>query len=171
MLEEADPEAAANIHPNDHKRVIRALEYNAQTGGLISEHNRRCREVASPYNFCYFVLTDERAAIYRRIDERVDKMIAAGLVDEVRALMSCGLTKQNVSMHGLGYKEIIDHLEGNCTLDEAIYRIKRDSRHFAKRQLTWFNREKNVIFIDIAKTDDIMGRILYELEQKGIYYE
>ena len=168
MLKAVDCVAAAKIHPNDHKRVIRALEYNKQTGGLISEHNRAAAEHKSPYNFCYFVLVDDREKIYERINERVDKMIENGLVDEVRDLLGQGLTKENVSMHGLGYKEIIDHLEGRCSLSEAVYAIKRDSRHFAKRQLTWFKREKDVFFINIREREAMLDIMTDELRKRGI---
>lgn len=167
MLRAVDPEAAARIHPNDHRRMIRALEYNRQTGGRISQHNTEASEHKSPYNFCYFVLTDDREKIYERINSRVDAMIDGGLVDEVKRLMDQGLTKDNVSMHGLGYKEIIDYLEGSCTLSEAVYTIKRDSRHFAKRQLTWFKRERDVCYINAAD-NDMIGKMMEELHRKGI---
>ena len=168
MLESVDPAAAKSIHQNDTRRVIRALEYNAQTGGLISDHNRKSREKSSPYDFCYFVITDDREAIYERIDKRVDEMIAAGLTDEVAALKAKGLGMNNVSMHALGYKEILAYLDGECTLQEAIYRIKRDSRHFAKRQLTWFKRTRDVIWIDRRNEEDIAGRMEQELKARGI---
>lgn len=172
MLEKADPEAAKAIHFNDHKRMIRALEYNAQTGEAISEHNRMSMQKVSPYNFCYFVLTDERPVIYAKIEERVDKMIKDGLVEEVRSLVSKEhLSKENVSMHGLGYKEIIDHLEGNCSLPEAVYNIKLRTRHFAKRQLTWFKRENDVIWLDKSKDDDILGTMTAKLTERGIINE
>ena len=168
MLKAVDPTAAESIHQNDHKRMIRALEYHEYTGLKISDHNLESRLKDSSYNFCYFVLTDNRQKIYDRINKRVDRMIEDGLVGEVRKLMDMGLTKDNVSIHGIGYKEIIDHLTGNCTLDEAIYRIKRESRHFAKRQMTWFRREKDVIWLDLEKDDDVLTTIMYELKRKGI---
>ena len=168
MLEEVDPEAAARIHENDHKRMIRALEFYAQTGRPISENNEQNAQKDSPYNFCYFVLTDKREEIYRRIDRRVDIMMENGLADEVKRLTDSGLGRDNISMQGLGYKEIIDHLEGNCTLEEAVYRIKRDSRHFAKRQLTWFAREKDVIYLDRSKGYDIYEKMMEEIKRKGI---
>ena len=168
LLQDIDPAAASRIHPNDHKRMIRALEYHECTGGRISDHNAQNMAKKSAYNLCYFVLTDNRQKIYDRINARVDKMIEDGLVDEVRSLMAEGLTKYNVSMHGIGYKEIIDHLSGNCTFDEAVYRIKRESRHFAKRQLTWFSREKDVIWIDLDKDDDVLDTMINELKKKGI---
>ena len=143
-----DPASAEMIHPNNIKRVIRALEFYEQTGKRISEHNETQRQRESPYAFAYFVLTDDRAHLYERINRRVDQMIEEGLVNEVQALKDKGYTKQLVSMQGLGYKEILDYLDGNCTLEEAIYTIKRDTRHFAKRQLTWFKRERDVIWLD-----------------------
>ena len=168
MLEEIDPDAAQHISKNDHKRLVRALEYNHQTGGQISRHNEANRTREPVYDHCFFVLTDERSRIYEKIDSRVDKMIELGLVDEVRSLMDKGLGRYNISMQGLGYKEIIDHLEGNTTLEEAIYRIKRDSRHFAKRQLTWFRRERDVIWLDKSAHTDIMSVMETHLKKRGI---
>lgn len=148
MLREADPVSADTIHANNVKRVIRALEFYHQTGAKISEHNEQERGKESPYEFCYFVLNDDRAHLYERINLRIDQMLEEGLVDEVRALKDKGYTRDMVSMQGLGYKEILDYLNGECTLEEAIYILKRDTRHFAKRQLTWFRRERDVIWID-----------------------
>ena len=148
MLKAVDPEAAAQIHYNNVKKVIRALEYHAQTGGKISEHNEEQRQNSSPYNFAYFVLTMDRQKLYERIEKRIDLMLEGGLVDEVRALMAKGYTRDMVSMQGLGYKEIIDYLQNKTSLEEAVDILKRDTRHFAKRQLTWFRREKEVIWVD-----------------------
>lgn len=153
MLEKVDPESAAAIHPNNVKRVMRAIEYNHQTGGKMSEHNGEQRAKESPYNFVYFVLNDDRAAIYDRIDRRVDLMLEEGLLFEVKSLMDEGYDKSLVSMKGLGYKEIIDYYNGETTLNEAVYILKRDTRHFAKRQLTWFGREKDVTFVNINEFD------------------
>ena len=150
-LAAVDPKAAKDIHPHNIKRVIRALEYHHQTGDLISRHNEQERQKESPYDASYFVLNDDRQKLYRQIDRRVDLMIEAGLVDEVQALKDMGCTSSMVSMQGLGYKEILAYLDGVLSLDDAIYRIKRDTRHFAKRQITWFKREKDVIWVD--KTD------------------
>lgn len=147
-LKEVDPESATAIHPNNVKRVIRALEYYHQTGEKISSHNEEERNKTSPYDFTYFVLNDDRNVLYHNIDLRVDKMIANGLVDEVAGLKAMGLKKTDVSMQGLGYKEILSYLDDEIDLDHAIYLIKRDTRHFAKRQLTWFRREKDVIMVD-----------------------
>ncbi len=147
-LAEVDPGSAKAIHPNNVKRVIRALEYYYQTGSRISAHNEEQRQNESPYNFCYFVLNNEREIVYERINSRVDLMIEKGLVTEVEALLDKGCTKDMVSMQGLGYKEIISYLDGECSLEEAVYTLKRDTRHFAKRQLTWFKREKEVTWIN-----------------------
>ena len=147
-LKKVDPAAAESIHANNVKRVIRAMEFYYQTGQKISEHNEKERAKESPYRFAYFVLTDEREHLYDRINQRVDQMIEDGLVDEVKLLKERGCTRSMVSMQGLGYKEILEYLDGETTLEEAIYKIKRDTRHFAKRQITWFKREKDVIWID-----------------------
>lgn len=148
MLKKSDPKAAEEIHFNNVKRVIRALEYFEQTGEKISEHNAEEREKETAYNSCYFVLTDDRTKLYERIDMRVDKMLKDGLVDEVQNLRAMGCHKKMVSMQGLGYKEILNYLDGEYDLERAVYLIKRDTRHFAKRQLTWFRREKDVIWVD-----------------------
>ena len=172
MLKEVDPEAAKAIHSNNVKRVIRALEYNHLTGELISEHNMRERAKESPYNFAYFVLNDDRKLLYERIDKRIDIMIEQGLVDEVKALKNMGLTRDHVSMKGLGYKEILAYLDGECSLEEAIYVLKRDTRHFAKRQLTWFKRERDVCWVEKAELDHDEAKILEfmldVLKKKGI---
>lgn len=147
-LRAVDPESCESIHAHNIKRVVRAIEFYEKTGKKISEHNREQRQNESPYNFAYFVLTDSRDRIYHRIDERVDLMMAQGLLEEVRVLRESGCRKDMVSMQGLGYKELLSYLEGEISLDEAVYLIKRDTRHFAKRQLTWFRREKEVTWID-----------------------
>ena len=152
LLKQADPEAAEQIHAHNIKRVIRALEFNRKTGQKISAHNEQERRKQSPYDFAYFVLTDDRKALYERIDRRVDKMMEQGLLEEVRALKDRGIARESVSMQGLGYKELLAYLDGEIPLDEAIRIIKRDTRHFAKRQLTWFRRERDVIWIDRQKT-------------------
>ena len=160
LLKEKDPEAAGAIHPHNRKRVIRALEFCMETGLLISEHNRRERQRQSPYCFAYFVLNDDREKLYRQIDQRVDQMIEKGLVEEVRRLADRGLTEQNTSMKGLGYKELFPYLRGEISLEEAVRIIKRDTRHFAKRQLTWFHREPEVIWIQKQDFDYREDRIL-----------
>ena len=164
-----DEASAKAIHPNNRKRVIRALEFYLQNGYPISKHNKEERQKESPYASAYFVLNDKREKIYRQIDLRVDAMMEQGLLEEVKALQKMGCHRDMVSMQGLGYKEILDYLEGEISLEEAVYRIKRDTRHFAKRQLTWFGREKEVIWIqketfsyDEEKMLDYMISILKE---------
>lgn len=147
-LFEIDPKSAEDIHQNNVKRVIRAIEYYELTGQKISEHNEQQRKKESPYDFCYFVLDDKREHLYQRIDQRVDLMVKEGLVEEVKSLMESGCKKGMTSMQGIGYKEILDYLQGESSLEDAIYLIKRESRHFAKRQLTWFRREADVIWVD-----------------------
>ena len=147
-LKKVDPAAAEAIHANNMKRVIRALEYFQLTGQKISEHNEEQRSNESPYDFSYFVLNDHRNLLYERIDQRVDEMVIHGLIEEVQALKNMGYDRSYVSMQALGYKEIFSYLEGEITLEEAVYIIKRDTRHFAKRQITWFKREKEVIWIN-----------------------
>ena len=172
MLREADPKAAEQIHPHNIKRMIRALEFHHQTGGKISEHNEAEREKSSPYDFAYFVLTDERSRLYERIDRRVDKMMEEGLLEEVRYLKERGVKRESTAMQGLGYKELYAYLDGECTLEEAVRIIKRDTRHFAKRQLTWFKRERDVIWADksvIGQSDDAVVEFMRkELKNRGI---
>lgn len=147
-LRAIDPESADSIHANNVKRVIRALEYYHLTGEKISVHNAREREKESPYDYRYFVLNDKRDHLYRRIDLRVDQMMNEGLLQEVKRLKEMGYHRGMVSMQGLGYKEILSYLDGEISLDEAVYEIKRDTRHFAKRQITWFKRERDVIWVN-----------------------
>lgn len=172
MLRKVDEKSAETIHANNSKRVIRALEFYHLSGRKISEHNEKERQKESSYQYAYFVLTDERSRIYERIDQRVDKMTEQGLVEEVRNLKKMGCHRGMVSMQGLGYKEILDYLEGELTLDEAIYIIKRETRHFAKRQLTWFKRERDVIWLNKEKYGDkdeeLLAEILRVLSEKGI---
>ena len=171
-LRAVDPESCERIHSHNIKRVIRAIEFYEKTGKKISDHNREQRQNVSPYQFAYFVLTDDRNQIYRRINDRVDQMMAQGLAEEVRALRERGCRRDMVSMQGLGYKEILSALDGEISMEEAVYLIKRDTRHFAKRQLTWFRREKEVIWIDKTVFDHDSQRILAFMQdflrEKGI---
>ncbi len=170
QLEAVDEEAARQIHPNNQKRILRALEYHHDTGMPISLHNREQREKTSPYTCAYFVLTDDRETLYQRIDQRVDQMMEDGLLDEVRALKERGCTRDMVSMQGLGYQELLAYLEGEYPLEEAVRLIKRDTRHFAKRQLTWFKREKDVIWIHKKEhpRSQILGYMLEQCRERGI---
>ena len=171
-LRQIDPESCESIHAHNVKRVIRAIEFYEKTGTKISEHNRQQRERLSPYNFAYFVLTDDRDRLYERINERVDQMLKQGLIGEVSALAAAGCTRDMVSMQGLGYKEILDYLDKRCTLEEAVYTLKRDTRHFAKRQLTWFRRERDVLWISKPEygydDDRILQYIMTQLKEKNI---
>lgn len=148
-----DREYADSVSYNNVKKVVRALTFFEMTGEKLSEHNKRERERSSPFDFAYFVLTMDRKKLYERIDKRVDLMFDMGLVEEVKALMAKGYDKSLVSMQGIGYKEVIDYLSGKTGLEECIDIIKRDTRHFAKRQLTWFKREKVVTYIDKDEFD------------------
>ena len=147
-LREVDSKSAENIHANNVKRVIRALEFYHQNGTPISEHNEEQKQQTSPYNLAYFVLTAPREILYERIDRRVDQMMEEGLLEEVKSLRERGCHRGMVSMQGLGYKEILAYLEGEYPLEEAVRILKRDTRHFAKRKLTWFRREQDVIWVD-----------------------
>jgi tRNA dimethylallyltransferase len=153
LLEKVDPDTAANLHPNDTRRIIRALEVHHLTGKTMKEYRQNFREMESPYSLLLYGLTMERERLYDRINKRVDKMIKAGLVQEVKNLLFRGYTKDLVSMQGLGYKEIVAYLEGMDTLDEAVETLKRDTRRFAKRQLTWFRREKRIHWLDRGNYD------------------
>lgn len=167
-LKTVDPESAEAIHPNNKKRVIRALEYFEHTGEKISALNARLKQKPSPYQLAYLVLDMPRAILYERIDKRVDLMMEAGLVEEVRQLKAKGYTKDMVSMKGLGYKEILDALDGNNTLEEAVYILKRDTRHFAKRQITWWKGEKEAVFLPCDPRDTLLERALAIIKEKGI---
>lgn len=172
MLQEIDPESAAAIHQNNVKRVIRAIEFYRQTGKKISLHNEQEREKQSPYQFLYYVLDTDRKTLYERIDRRVDLMMEHGLVDEVKHLADMGCTRDMVSMQGLGYKEILDYLSGEIPLEEAVYILKRDTRHFAKRQMTWFKRERDVRWLELEQFQNdrkkVLEHILDEIEGEGI---
>lgn len=172
MLQEIDPESAATIHQNNVKRVIRAIEFYRQTGKKISLHNEQEREKQSPYQFLYYVLDTDRKTLYERIDRRVDLMMEHGLVDEVKHLADMGCTRDMVSMQGLGYKEILDYLSGEIPLEEAVYILKRDTRHFAKRQITWFKRERDVRWLELEQFQNdrkkVLEHILDEIEGEGI---
>lgn len=172
MLASVDPKSAEDIHENNVKRVIRALEFYKQNGTLISEHNEEQKEHVSPYNLAYFVLNAPRPLLYERIDARVDEMLKNGLVEEVKTLQRMGCHRGMVSMQGLGYKEILAWLEGEYPYDEAVRILKRDTRHFAKRQLTWFRREGEVTWVDKDKFDyndsQILTYMLSVCREKGI---
>lgn len=174
-LGKVDPKSAETIPAGNVKRVVRALEFYELSGSPISEHNEEQKAKESPYQFAYFVLNDHRELLYERIEKRIDEMLEEGLIDEVKGLKERGFTKDMVSMQGLGYKEILDYLDGNLTLEEAVYILKRDTRHFAKRQLTWFRREPEVSWIHKYEYgyDDtkILNAMTDILKDKGIIGE
>ena len=157
MLKEVDLEASKSIDVNNVKRVIRALEYARQHNSLISLHNQQQKEKHGhlAYDAGIFVLHGERAAMYDRINRRVDKMVAAGLVEEVSALLAAGYAPELPSMQGLGYKEIVKYLQNECLLEDAIVAVKRGTRHFAKRQVTWFKHQlPECHWVDIDEFSD-----------------
>lgn len=171
-LREVDPVSAEEIHANNVKRVIRALEFYHQNGYPISRHNEEQKERTSPYQLAYFVLNAPREKLYRQIDLRVDQMMENGLLKEVEELKKRGYHRGMVSMQGLGYKEILSYLDGEIPLEEAVRILKRDTRHFAKRQLTWFRREPEVTWVskDAFEYDDekILTYMLQVCREKGI---
>lgn len=160
---QVDPEAAEAIHAHNVKRVVRALEFYAQTGKKISEHNETERAKSSPYQFYYYVLTTDRTVLYDRINRRVDRMMEDGLVSEVEKLLAMGCRRDSVAMQGLGYKEMIAFLDGETELPEAVSILKRDTRHFAKRQLTWFRREREVRFLNLPDFGNDLNRVLHHI--------
>ncbi len=170
-LKRIDPDYARDIHFNNIKRVVRAIEYYEMTGQRFSEHNVEQHARSSSYDFRLYCITDNKDSLYKRIDTRVDKMIQDGLYDEVTGLIRRGARREDVSMQGIGYKEIIDAINGKCTLDEAVEKIKINSRHYAKKQITWFKRERDVEFIDRSNYNDtveIMNHIYDDIVEHGI---
>lgn len=166
LLRDVDIESYNRLYPNDLKRVIRALEVYKLTGKTISQFNEENDIYDIPYNVFYFVLNMDRDKLYDRINRRVDIMMEKGLIDEVKRLKSMGYTADMQPMKGIGYKEILYYLDGNISLEEAIYLIKKGSRNYAKRQLTWFRKDKRVIWIDKDKfncEDEIVQNIIDQL--------
>ena len=172
MLREIDEKSADTIHYNNVKRVARAIEYYKQTGMKISEHNEEQRKKDSPYNYVYFVLNDDRKLLYDRINKRVDAMFDEGLIEEVRKLKERGIGRDATSMQAIGYKEVLDYLDGLCTLDELKENIKNNTRHFSKRQITWFKREKDIEWINLEEfghnRENVLEYMLNILEDKNI---
>lgn len=166
QLQTIDPEYAKTVHYNNAKRVIRALEYHHFTGNKFSEYNASQHEKQAEYDFKYFVLTDDREVLYDRINRRVDQMVSEGLLEEVTNLYQKNIRRDATAMQGVGYREIFEYLDGNCTLEEAIENIKKNTRHFAKRQLTWFRKEADVIWIDKAAYQRNEEKILHDVLAK-----
>jgi len=153
-LKKVDEKSALAIHPNNVKRVIRALEYFEATGIPISKHNEESQKLDLPYNTFKIGFTRERENLYARINKRVDIMLDTGLVNEVKKLLDMGVTRKHTAMQALGYKEVVDYLDGIITFEEMTEVIKRESRRYAKRQLTWFRRDKSIFWINLDNEGD-----------------
>ncbi|SDC45697.1 tRNA dimethylallyltransferase [Paenibacillus sp. UNCCL117] len=157
-LAEVDPPSAARLHPNDVRRVIRALEIYRLTGERMSEQLERQKRT-TPYQLCIVGLTMDRAILYKRIEERIDLMLEQGLVDEVSRLLAQGVSSSALSMQGLGYKEIVAYLEGRLTLAESVDLLKKNTRHFAKRQLSWFRHMKDIEWVNVSEMADFSTQL------------
>ncbi len=174
LLEELagiDPESAGRLHPSDRKRIIRALEVYRETGITITEHNRRTRQVPDRYHPLWLGLDfSDRAALYRRIDRRVEQMLEAGLLEEIRSLLDSGIPETCTAMQAIGYKEFLPVLRGERPLSDAVGEVCQSSRRYAKRQLTWFRRNRNIHWIlreENQSSDEIIQearRILQEFD-------
>jgi len=165
MLKECDPISYEEIHPNNRKRVIRALEVFKLTNKPFSSYNAGEDFYSSNYDIYYYVLTMDREKLYERINKRVDIMMEKGLLDECIRLKEMGYTSDIQSMQGIGYKEILYHLEGKISLEEAINMIKQGSRNYAKRQLTWFRRDTRCVFLDkdTMGDDEILDKVINDI--------
>jgi tRNA dimethylallyltransferase len=173
-LKKIDMVSADSIHKNNKKRIIRAIEYFMINNIPISLHNESQRKKSSPYDYRFFVLNPPRDILYERINQRVDIMVGKGLVDEVKSLKERGLSKANISMQGIGYKEILEYLEGDTSIEAAIENIKQNTRHMAKRQVTWFKREKDVIYVDpfsFESNEKIVDYMIEKINLERIHNE
>lgn len=167
ILKKVDPAAASRIHSNDTRRLIRALEVYYTLGRPISDFQYNQDDLAPKYRLAYYGLNMDREKLYSRIEQRVDIMISRGLVDEVKELMEMGYGLHNTSMQAIGYKEIVDYLTGQITLQRAVELIKQNTRRFAKRQLTWFRRDKRIIWKNVDKyhsLEEIANEIAVEIK-------
>ena len=169
ILKKLDPVAAESIHYNNSKRVIRALEHIELTGELFSDYKIKASSENSPYKSLMFFINMDREILYQRINKRVDIMIEHGLVDEAKNIYDKNYDRSLTAMCAIGYKELFDYFDGQCSLDEAIDNIKQNSRRYAKRQLTWFRRNKNLILLDFD--DNLFEKASVETEKwlKNIY--
>ena len=166
LLAERDPESAALIHPNNVRRVVRALEM-LDEGVSYARHHEGLHERAAHYDARVWGLTMGRERLYRRIDERVDDMMSLGLADEVAGLSARGLTRDTTASQAIGYKELLAALEGELTLDEAVEQVKLRSRRYAKRQLSWFRHDPRVRWIDLDETSLSEARDLVLADVRG----
>ena len=145
LLETIDPDTAGRLHLSDRKRIIRALEVYYETGETITEHNRKTQLLPPRYTPIWFAVEDtERSALYKRIDDRVERMLADGLIDEINGLLAKGVPEKCTAMQAIGYKEFVDALRGSCSIAEAVAQVQQSSRRYAKRQLTWFRRNRAI---------------------------
>ncbi len=145
LLTKIDPVSASRLHLSDRKRILRALEVYYETGQTITEHNEKTKQIPPKYQPVWFALNDEnRADLYRRIDSRVDKMLEDGLLEEIQRLLRSGVPEKATAMQAIGYKEFVDALAGRCSLNDATASVQQASRHYAKRQLTWFRRNEHI---------------------------
>lgn len=169
-LKEIDPEYAEIMHANNVKRVTRALEYHHLTGQKFSEHNAEQKEKETPYDTAVIILNMDREKLYERIELRIDLMMEQGLLEEVKGLLEKGYSPELVSMQGIGYKEFVPYFNGECTLEEAVTQLKTNTRRFAKRQLTWFRRQIDGLWVDMSKTtgEEAMEDVLCYLKQQKI---
>lgn len=169
-LEQIDPESAKNIHPNNIKRVARAIEFFELTKTPISKHNENEKQKTSPYNTAFIILNMDRAKLYDRIEKRIDIMVKNGLIEEVKKLLDMGYSEDLVSMQGIGYKEIVPYIKGECSLDYAISELKKATRHFAKRQITWFKRQTEGLWVDLSvqSEDEALKTIENYIKELGI---
>ena len=168
-LQTIDPEAAARLHLSDRKRIIRAMEVYLETGETITAHNARTQAIPPRYSPLWFALEDEdRQDLYHRIDRRVDGMLDQGLVEEIRGLLDSGIPKTCTAMQAIGYKEFLSALDGQISIEEAADQVRKASRHYAKRQLTWFRRNQNIHWLRRKPGGEILSaarQILHETDK------
>ena len=171
-LQRIDPAYAEIIHANNVKRVTRALEYHYLTGELFSTHNKEQKKKESPYQAGVIILSMNREKLYTRIEMRIDKMMKDGLLNEVKELLGKGFSRNLTSMQGLGYKEFMPYFDGEISLEEVVLELKKGTRHFAKRQLTWFRRQLDGLWIDVTEGDlaFALERSLEYLEEEGVLH-
>ncbi len=166
-LGRVDPVTARRLHPRDMVKVLRALEVYRQTGAPLSKAHEQHGQEDTPFRALVLGLTMERAALYQRIDRRVDVELAKGLVEETRVLLAEGYSRGLVSMKSLGYRQMAGYLEGDYSFAEAVRRLKRDTRHFAKRQMTWFRKEPGLAWVEVHADESVRSvsrRILSLIE-------
>ena len=169
LLRSIDPDSAARLHLKDRKRILRALEVYYETGQTITAHNLQTQTLPPRYTPCWFALEDyDRADLYRRIDRRVEVMLEQGLLDEIRSLLDRGIPEKCTAMQAIGYKEFADALAGRCSVEEAAAKVQQSSRHYAKRQLTWFRRNPAITWLRRMPgegTEEILARLLQNLQE------